>query len=68
MSSSAVSASSPLWLQRKWTFDFFVVANLVFRLPCQPIKFRRLNKNDMFGRGLLKEHFCKYFVVKISLQ
>ena len=33
-----------------------------FQLPWQPIKFRGSDKNDMFGSGLLKEHFCKTFV------
>ena len=28
-------------------------------------KFRGLDKNDMFGRGLLKEHFNKLFVKNI---
>ena len=37
-------------------------ANLAFRLPSQPTKFRGLDKNDIFGRGQLKEHFCKTFV------
>ena len=43
--------------------DFLQKFNL--RLPWKPIKLRGLDKNDMFGRGLLKEHFCKTFV-KIS--
>ena len=34
-------------------------------LPWQPIEFRGLNKIQIFGRGLLKEHFCKTFV-KVS--
>ena len=41
---------------------FFVVANLTFRLPWQPVS---LDKIHMLGRGLPKEHFCKTFV-KIS--
>ena len=46
--------------------DFFIFfANLSFRLPWQPLRFSSLDKIHMFGRGLLKEHFCKTFV-KIS--
>ena len=37
---------------------------LALWLPWQ-IKFRDLDKNNMFGRGLLKEHFFNTFV-KIS--
>ena len=40
----------------------YLFANLSFRLPWQPIKFRGLDKIHMFGRGLLKEHLCKMFV------
>ena len=36
-----------------------------FWLPWQPIKFGGFDKTDMFGRGLLKKHFCKTFV-KVS--
>ena len=36
-------------------------ANLAFLLPWQPIKFSGLDKYHIFGRGLLKEHFCKTF-------
>ena len=36
--------------------------NLAFLLPCQAIKFSGLDRTNMFGRGLLKEHFCKSFV------
>ena len=43
----------------------YVFANLAFLLLWQPAKFSGLNKIHMFGRGLLKEHFCKSFV-KIS--
>ena len=39
--------------------------NLAFLLPWQPIKFNGLDKIHIFGRGLLKEHFCKTSV-KIS--
>ena len=42
-------------------FEFCVCA-LAFPLPWQPIKFRGLDKNDMFSRGQLKENFCKSFV------
>ena len=41
---------------------FFIYLNyffLQFRLPCQPIKFNHLERIQMFGRGLLKKHFCK---------
>ena len=50
-----------------WGDDFFkhLFANLSFRLPWQPIKFSGLDKIHLFGRGLLKEQFCKTFV-KIS--
>ena len=40
----------------------YLFANFAFWLPWQPIKLRGLVKTDMFGRGLLKEHFCKAFV------
>ena len=43
----------------------YFFANLSFQLPWQPIKFIGLDKIYMFGRGILKEHFCKTFV-KIS--
>ena len=53
----------PLMASEDMIFDFFVFANLAFRLPWQPIKLRVLDKNDMFGRGLLlNEHFCKTFL------
>ena len=42
-------------------FDF-IFANLSFGLPWQLIKFSGLDKIHMFGRGLLKEHFCQTFV------
>ena len=32
--------------------------NLAFLLQWQPIKFSSLDKIHVFGRGLLKEHFC----------
>ena len=41
-------------------------ANLSFQLPWQPIKLNGLDRIHLFGRGLLKEHFCKTFV-KISV-
>ena len=44
---------------------FYFFSSLAFRLPWQPIKFSGLDKNAVFGRGLLKEHFYKTFV-KIS--
>ena len=40
-------------------------ANLAVLLPWQPTEFSGLDKIHIFGRGLLKEHFCKTFV-KIS--
>ena len=43
----------------------YILANLPLQLPWQPIKFSSLDKIYVFGRGLLKEHFCKTFV-KIS--
>ena len=45
-------------------FEHFF-ANLSFQLPLQLIKFSGLDKICMFGRGLLKENFCKT-LVKIS--
>ena len=54
----------PLMASEEKMFEYFF-ANLAFRLPWQPIKFRDLDKIHMVGRGLLKEHFCKTFV-KIS--
>ena len=50
-----------------WEDDFFkyFISILGFRLPWQPIKLKLLDTNDMFRRGLLKEHLCKTFV-KIS--
>ena len=54
----------PLMASEEMIFEY-LFANLAFRLPWQPIKFSDLNKVHMFGRGLLKEHFCKTFV-KIS--
>ena len=41
-------------------YDFWGDDFLIFFL-----KFRGLDKNDMFGKGLLKEHSCKT-LVKIS--
>ena len=43
---------------------FFVIflCTLAFWLSWQPIKFSGLDKTHIFGRGLLKEHFCKSFV------
>ena len=41
--------------------DIFVCANLAFRLPWQPIRFSSLDKNYMFGRGLLNKHLWKTF-------
>ena len=41
-----------------WGDDFlYLFTNLAIQLPWQPIKFTGLDKTDMFGRGLLKEHF-----------
>ena len=52
----------PLMASEEMIFEHFS-ANLAFWLP--PIKFSGLIKIHIFGRGLLKEHFCKIFV-KIS--
>ena len=42
-----------------WGDDFeYFFSNLSFGLPWQPIRFSSLDKIHMFGRGLLKEHFC----------
>ena len=59
-----ISAKFQLYpLHGFWEDNFeFVFANLGFSLPWQPIKFRGLDKYDMFGRGLLEEHFCKTFL------
>ena len=54
----------PYTASEEMIFEYFF-ANLAFWLPWQLIKFSGLNKIHMFGRGLLKEHFCKTFV-KIS--
>ena len=43
-------------------FDFLIFLQMY---PSRWIKFRVLDKIDMFGWGLLKEHLCKTFV-KIS--
>ena len=43
----------------------FFFETLAFLLPWQPIKVSGLDIFYMFGRGLLKEHFCNSFV-KIS--
>ena len=43
----------------------YLFANSSLWLSWQPIKFRGLDKIQMFGRELLKELFCKTFV-KIS--
>ena len=47
------------------SFFCFFFANLDFQLQWQPIDFSSSDKIDRFGRGLLKENFCKTFV-KIS--
>ena len=57
-------SSIPIMASEEMISDFFF-ENKAFRLPWQPIKFSGLDKIHMFGRGLLKEHFCKIFV-KIS--
>ena len=46
---------------------FFVLANLAFRLPWQPIKFSGLDTIHIAGREPLKKHFYKTFV-KISAE
>ena len=40
----------PLMASEEMIFEYFV-SNLAFRFPWQPIKFRGLDKKDMFGRG-----------------
>ena len=62
-----VSASSPLWLLRRWFFlIFFRKFNILVAMATNP-----LNQSNsavwkkfiyMLGRGLLKEHFCKTFI------
>ena len=56
MNNSATFQVYPLY---GFWVNFFT--NLAFLLPWQPIKLRGLDKNDVFGRELLKEHFCKAF-------
>ena len=41
---------------------FYILANLVFLLPWQLIKFSGVDELDMFRKGLFKEYFCKTFV------
>ena len=53
----------PLVAYEEMIYEYFF-ANLAFRLPWQQIKVRGCDKN-IFGRGLLTEHFCKTFI-KIS--
>ena len=62
-----VSVLFPIWLnsEEMTFFSFFFCGNLAFVLPWQQIKLRVLDKNNMFGRGILKEQFCKT-LVKIS--
>ena len=52
-------------MDSEWMIFEYFFANLDFRYPWQPIKFRGLDKNDILGRELLKENFYKTFV-KIS--
>ena len=41
-----------------WREDFSIFfRKFSFSVAMQPTKFKGLDKNDMFGRGLLKEHF-----------
>ena len=47
-------------------FEYFF-PNSAFRLPWQLIKFRGLDKNGMFSRGLLKEHCVKYTELSFGL-
>ena len=54
-----ISAKFQLFSPYGFWGDDFLFGNLAFRLPWQPIKFRDLDKNNMFGRGLLEEHFYK---------
>ena len=56
----------PMASEEKFIEYFFV--SLAFRLPLQPNKFRGLDKNDMFGRGLFKKHFfCKTTCSEIAI-
>ena len=64
MNISAKIQLHPLTASEEMVFKF-CFANLSFRLPWQPIKFRDLDKFHMLGRGLLKEHLYKSFV-KVS--
>ena len=57
-----ISAKFQLHTPYGFCWDDFFFTNLVFQLPCQPIKFSSLDKIHLLGRGLLKEHFCKTFV------
>ena len=59
-----ISAKFQLYSPYGFSVDdfFYLFSNLAFVLPWQPIKFTGLDKKDTFGRGLLKEHFCKIFV------
>ena len=61
-----VSASSPIWLLRRWFFNIFRKFNILVAMATNP-----LNQSNsavwkkfiyMLGRGLLKEHFCKTFI------
>ena len=58
-----ISAKFQLMASEEMILQFHL--HLAFLLPWQPIKFGGLDKNNMFGRGLFKEHFCKT-LVKIS--
>ena len=60
--SSKFQLHSPYGFRRDHFFKFF--ANLAFRLPRQPIKFRGLDKN---GGGLLS-NFCQTICNEITIK
>ena len=45
--------------------DFLIFVLQIKYLAIATNQIKRFGQNSMFGRGLLKEHFCKTFV-KIS--
>ena len=50
--------------------DFFHIffTNLVFRLPWQTFKFSGFDEILIFGKGLVKEYFCKTFVKTFAVR
>ena len=67
MNISAIFNFIPLMASEEMIFEYFF-ANLSLGLPWQPIKFRGLDKIQMFGRRLLKEHLCKTFVKRAAMR